>query len=239
MEVETLATYEVLQDDASRKEALLLQARRYREVGYLDRSDPDDAIRDQFVDVSTYFGARSSTGELVGVARLITYTEELGLPTLNDFALLPRGREWLETVDLTTVTEFSALAVDPEVDSGVTISRQLYRALAQYSLFVSGQVFWCAALANRVRRLLNRVVRLQAWPLADATFYRGAETMPVVIDLMENLRYWGENDPAMREFFLTDVLIDLTTGNPVIADHVLTGVQAGQLQDPGRVLSTT
>lgn len=212
--------YEVLEGDAI-TEAEALQGRRYVETGYIDALPLVGEMRDRWTDVSTYIGARSAAGDLVGVARLIPYTHDAGLPCVNDFELHDEAVDVLRATGGDRLAEVSGLAVEPAFDIGLNVSRGLYRAMVQYSLVVSGRVMWCAALASRVRRLLARVLDLAMVPMAEPSYYRGAMTEPVLIDVVAQMRHYSLHVPASADYFLQGLELDLDRGRAEVGDAAL------------------
>ncbi len=213
--------YEIIRDEKVLEEALRLQARRYVASGFIDELPPDGVLVDAFTPMSTHFCGRTDTGAVIAVGRLIDHSGALGIPALNDFALNAEGTEWLATAPRERLTEFGALAVEPEF-STVDISKGLYRLMVQYSLAVSSRTLWCATPTSGVRRLMRRNLGLQLVNLADPVWYRGAMTEPVVCDLIKQVRWYQEHDRALADFFLHGLEFDLVSGDVrITGDHAV------------------
>jgi hypothetical protein len=214
-------TFEVLDEPAALDAGLRLLARRYLDMGYIDELPCDGRLIDQWTDASTYFGGRNTHGEIVAVSRLIPYTVERGIPTINDFDVDADVRTWLARTRPELIAEFSALAVDPNADGGLEVSRGLYRAMAHHSVTISGRVFWFAALATRVRRLVTRVLDLEMVPIAPECYYRGAVTDPVFIDPVDNIVRWCRTGSALGSFFVDGLEIDLRDSAPGLGESLV------------------
>jgi hypothetical protein len=214
------ASYEILSEPSELRDGLRLQARRYLQMGYIESTPPCGYMTDAWTDIATHFGARADDGHLIGIARLIPYTEDLGLPSLDDFDLSPAGLDWIQDVDPSQVSEISALAVEPREDIDMSISRGLYRAMGQYTV-ANGARYWSAALAVRVGRLLCRVLDVRFSALGDPVFYRGAMTEPVIIDLINQVSVWRRCQPALADYFLEGIEIDLSVQGSESASNIL------------------
>ncbi len=208
---------EVLVDPDDIVAARRLQASRYLESGFVTRLDDGGVIDDPWVSVSTYFGASTRDGVILGVSRLIPYRDDVGLPVFEEFELVEAEVERFRSVDPDTVVEVSALAVSKQsvVLSG-RVAAALYRAMSQFCFLETGMVNWYAALDARVLRQLIRSYDFIFEAMGPAREYLGSTTVPVRLNLYEQARHFALVAPDAPNFFTEGIEFDLTGPSPII-----------------------
>lgn len=202
-------TVRLLHDQAEILAARRLHGRRYLEVGFVDQLDPGGVIDDHYVEVSDYFGAFDESGAILGVFRMIP-ADRAALPILRDFELDDAGRRLFESIDPSEVAEMSALAVERAgcTQSG-DVARALYRAFFQYSLVEAGYTHVAAALDARVAKANARRYGSTFVPIGRSRFYMGSKTIPMVFDVLSQLRHYVDGKSNDSEYFLEGLVIDL------------------------------
>jgi len=207
----------ILADPYLLLEARQLQGQRYLDSGFVGRLSRDHVVDDEWVGISTYFGAIDTKGTVVGVARLIPHTS-LGLPALMEFRLTQSGHKVIDAIPLGRFAEVSALAVarGQGVFRSGRVANALYRAIYQYSVVVAGHTHWCAALDVRVKSHLMNSHNFLFEAIGKPMDYLGSSTVPVVLDLLGQARHFAHTAPDRNRYFLSGLVIDLTQDEVVL-----------------------
>lgn len=208
-------TVRLLRDRAEILRARRLHGRRYLEVGFVDCLDAGGVIDDPYVEVSDYFGAFDAAETLVGVYRMIPATRA-ALPIFTDFELDEDGRRLFERLAPHQVAEMSALAVDRAscARSG-EIARAMYRSFFHHALVEAGYTHIAAVLDARVARVNARRYGSTFTAVGPAQFYMGSQTIPMVLDVLAQLRHYVDCPSADSDYFLDGLVIDLREGRVV------------------------
>lgn len=189
-------------------EARRLQAQVYLTVGYVDKLDPGGVIDDPWVDRSTYLAVFGSDERMLGVSRLIRADTVTDLPTLANFDIDDNYTSWLEELEPSQVVEVSALAVLPGVSFG-RVAEALYAEMSVHAIVDGRLQYWVAALDERVLRYLMLRNDNVFEQIGAAREYLGSLTVPVRLDLYEQVRHWAMFVPDKLEVFLRGAEIDI------------------------------
>jgi len=207
----TACRAEVLSSPADIDAARRLQAERYVAYGYVDRLSAAGVIDDPWASSAVYFGVRADDGRFVGVSRLIPAASCEQLPVAGAFEFNNPWADRLRAFEPSLVAEPSALTVCPTAwgSDGLGTVDALMGAMSTYSL-AFGQRFWVAAIDARVLRMLRRRHGFRFETIGASRDYLGSLTVPVVLDLHDQVRAYDRQEPDKNEHFLTGLEIDLT-----------------------------
>lgn len=187
------------------KRARRLQAQCYLRRHYVNEIQADGTIDDPWVDTATYFGARKSCGQIVGVSRLIPQPVRSQLPVHRDFDLDEYYDDWILQATPGGLFEVSALAVAPRCGftGGRRVLDALIGAMSSYSL-KAGAPYWVAALDAKVFHHLRRVHDANLTQMGPSRMYMGSITVPIRLDLLGQFADYDRRDPAKNAYFLRD-----------------------------------
>ncbi len=198
-----------LHDRAEILRARRLHGRRYLEVGFVDHLDPGGVIDDPYVEVSDYFGAYDASERLLGVYRMIPATRAK-LPILTDFELDDDGRRLFDSLAPHQVAEMSALAVArADCAQSGEVARGIYRSFFHHALVEARYTHVAAALDARVARVNERRYGSTFAPVGPGRYYMGSFTIPMVFDVLAQLRHYVDCPSAHSDYFLEGLVIDL------------------------------
>jgi hypothetical protein len=207
----------LLDDAAELLDARRLHARRYLEAGFIDHLDGDGVIDDPYVELS----------ELISLG-------PGNFPALTEFEIWPDASRRIDAIDLASVVELSALAVarGATASRAGEVTRSLFRAMYQYSLLEAHHSHWLAAVDVRVARHLERSHGFLFEPIGHPKMYLGSETVPVICDLVAQLRHFRTVATRSGEYFCDGMVIDLTDDSMHCA-----GTQAAHVPVRGKLLA--
>lgn len=204
-------TIEILSNNDRLLEARRLQGQRFVDAGFVSELNADGVIDDEWVPISTYFGAIAANGAVVGVARLIP-NSAAGLPALQEFRLSDAGSEVVDGIEPRRLVEVSALAIarGQGFSRSSMVADHLYRAMYQHSVVTAEYTHWCAALDVRVKRhLVSSRNFLLLEEIGEEKDYLGSPTVPVLLDLLEQARHSARTSPSSTGFFASGLVIDI------------------------------
>ncbi len=202
------------------------QIHRYFDGGLLD-TVPEELPLDSSVRASTYFGVY--TGDRIqATARVVRATS--GLPMLEHHVLYPSFRDQLD-VESGTVAEVSRLAVGSTTPHYRALGL-LCREFLRFGLRNQHATLLIASVEKPLVRILNHLLGVPLQIIGPSIEKYGSyngECVPILIDTVACLEHFHRRQSRRSDFFLEDLVIDLTGAAIVPAPQ--------QTAEPERVAS--
>jgi len=154
----------------------------YLRVGYISGATPTGMVEDGYHPYSDYIiailmnGKSKRKGEVVGVMRIIK-NSPLGYPTLNEFEISKRAKDWISSIDPESIIEVGSLFVKP----GYSAAKGLYRYAWQYSK-IRRDTLWLACIDKTLFEVLKRRYQFYFKRIGREQFYLGSVTVPAMLD---------------------------------------------------------
>ena len=174
--------YKLAETDQEIEIARRLHHDVYLRVGYIEEPVPSGMIEDGYHPYSDYViailenGRPKRRGEVVGVMRIIK-NSELSYPTLNEFMVLKKVKNWIDSIDQEGIIEVGSLCVKP----GYSAAKGLYRYAWQYSK-IRRDTLWLACIDKTLFEVLKRRYQFYFKKIGREQFYLGSVTVPAMLD---------------------------------------------------------
>jgi hypothetical protein len=197
----------IVTDEAEIDRLRMFQLNRYFEAGLIDEL-PNGLPDDPHIGASTYFGIYSGD-TIQATVRIIR--DQGQLPMLEHHQLDPQFAERFDAVK-GTVAEMSRLAVRRETPHYRAVAL-LAREFLHFCLKNEHATLLIASVEPPMVRILNRLIGIPVsviGPRIDQYgSYHGA-CVPILIDSVEALTSFRNRQSRRWEFFMENLVIDLT-----------------------------
>lgn len=193
-------------DKQDLRDAKRLHAEVYIAKGFVTKSDIKDDVIHEFSDPhqlhAEYFVVKKKQ-EIIAVARQIVYkgtgSHHESFPVLDKAIIYSRSRTRLLAYHPTEIVEISALVKKSGESSVAPLI--LYRALWRYSLRSEHRV-WVMACDVRLYERLKLLFGPTLTKIGQRTPYKGADVVPVAIDIAHSVKYVQRIVNSPRRGFL-------------------------------------
>lgn len=166
-------------DGKEKIDARRFVAKKYYEAGYLDKSDASKPFKDDYVDSSVYFIAKTEN-KIIGTLRIVS-DPKIKLPVINEFDLYPEMKIFFDKTNKKKVVEIGNLAAI----SNTGIAKGLYGTALIYSR-KKGYKFWIAGVDNNFLKGLKKkykVINFFYKQIGEPKHYIGSLTVPIMIPI--------------------------------------------------------
>lgn len=190
------------------------QTGRYVDSGLLDER-PACLPQDEAVAKSTYFGVYNDN-DVVATARIIRDVDGLPIRHYHDFYPEVEARLNAYAGSVAEISRLAAIEQRPRFRNLALLSREFLR----FGLNNPHAELLVASVGWPLARILNRFLGVPLEVIGPAIEQYGEfeeVTVPVLIDTVQCVKAFREQASGLADFFLEDLVIDLTLDEPALA----------------------